>query len=160
MTKKLNFKTARYVDMKDLKFLPQATYVMLRSTDEIGDYTITVDLEDAGENSMKGAYRIGLGLPTRALLSNVAVFDTGEDAINALVAIKATYPDVRVWLDSNEIYAEIEGADVWRGLVRLMASIDPSDPDIEWNDLEEMAAGLMPPKAFVGEVVSAAAKYV
>lgn len=54
--------------------------------------------------------------------------------------LKRSHPDAGMWLSCQEILAEIEGDDVWRGAINARADFDPTDDECSWGRLASAIA--------------------
>lgn len=105
--------------------LPRATYFMLES-----HYDSMLDsIEEAPE------FAIHIGLPDRPARRYALSFGSFDRALQVLDALKQSHPNAKMWLSCQEILAEIEGDDVWRGAINARASYDPTDDECSWRKL-------------------------
>jgi hypothetical protein len=79
-----------------------ATYVYIRPTFELGDYTVTSTIDDAE------ACQLRCGLPDRP--SELLSWDYGsvEEAVEAALTVKAENPFLRVFYDGQEVRHEFD----------------------------------------------------
>jgi hypothetical protein len=117
----------------------RAPYFILEACMEYGDHTLLASIEDAED---AGEYRLHIGLPDRPDMRSALIFPDLAEAVATLKAIKCSFPNVRLWLSTLQIQAEIEGDSIWPGLVNARASMEPSDTDCPWVQLAaDFAAG-------------------
>lgn len=123
-----HFENARHVFTETVSAVASAPYITIRPTSECGDFTVTAPIGNAEEFQI----RVGRAYGPSEL---VAFFDDGEDALDCVESIKATYPRIKVWLDSHEILEELTGP-VWPALAYVM-----SGHDEDWDVVAQVAAG-------------------
>lgn len=121
-----------YADRQTVQKLGQATYISLRPTSEIGDYTVMNYIAEADD------FRVDYGRAEGPPFTLVRCEDA-KDAIEMMIAIKAAHPHLRVWYDGLETQAEIIG-DVWLGLATVLCEVYG-----EWEVVAKVAAGTLAP---------------
>lgn len=109
--------------------LPRATYFMLESYYETDDHNMLDSIEEAPE------FAIHIGLPDRPARRYALNFGSFDIALQVLDELKRSHPDAGMWLSCQDILAEIEGDDVWRGAINARASFDPTDDECSWRRL-------------------------
>lgn len=109
--------------------LAPATYFVVESYYETDDHNMLDWLEEAPE------FAIHIRLPDRPAHRYALNFDSLDGALQVLDELQRSHPDAGMWLSCQEILAEIEGDDVWRGAVNARASYDPTDIDCSWTSL-------------------------
>ncbi|MCJ2069333.1 hypothetical protein MKK75_11060 [Methylobacterium sp. J-030] len=117
--------------------LPRATYFVLQAYTEFGDHDLLASIEDAED---EGGFAIHVGLPDRPDHRYAILLRSFEAGVVALAAFRSTHPHAGLWLSTQELLAEIQGADLWRGVVEARASCDPTDTDCDWNLLAAAVA--------------------
>jgi len=123
-----HFEKARHVFTETVSAVASAPYITIRPTSECGDFTVTAPIGNAEEFQI----RVGRAYGPSEL---VAFFDDGEDALDCIELIKATYPRIKVWLDSHEILEELTGP-VWPALAYALSNYDE-----DWDLVAQVAAG-------------------
>ncbi|SEG41453.1 hypothetical protein SAMN04488144_116137 [Methylobacterium sp. 190mf] len=134
----------------------RAAYYILQAYTEFGDHDLLATIEDAEE---EGGFAIHVGLPDRPDNRYAERYDTFADAVARLEALKMERPSAGQWLSTFWQQIEIEGDDVWRGVLAAQAGLDLGDDECPWVQLSEIvaqadAAG-QPVSAFMGRVPSA-----
>ncbi|OHV18340.1 hypothetical protein BK022_00230 [Methylorubrum extorquens] len=109
--------------------LSRATYFMLESYYETDDHNMLDWLEEAPQ------FAIHIGLPDCPARRYALNFDSFDSALQVLGELKRSHPDAGMWLSCQEILAEIEGDDVWRGAINARASYDPTNDECGWTRL-------------------------
>ncbi|SDO59921.1 hypothetical protein SAMN05216360_12931 [Methylobacterium phyllostachyos] len=107
----------------------RASYFILEANYEAGEGYLLSGIEDAEDD---GGFAIHIGLPDRPDRRFAFTFDEFEDAVEALAELKHAFPAAGYWLSTLELLVEIQGADIWRGVVEARASCDPTDPTCDW----------------------------
>lgn len=131
-----------------LKEFERATYFVLESYTDSGDHIMLASIEDAED---AGGYGIHFGLPDRPDMRTMLFFEDLAGAVDALAIIKSGRPDAGLWLSTMQVLAEIEGRDVWLGVLNARASADPSDLDCPWVQLAgDYAAGRVTHQTYGG----------
>jgi hypothetical protein len=109
--------------------LRRATYFTLESYYDTDDHNMLDSIEEAPE------FAIHIGLPDRPAHRYAFNFGSFDSALQGLDELKRSHPDAGMWLSCQEILAEIEGADVWRGAINARAGFDPTDDECNWRKL-------------------------
>jgi hypothetical protein len=112
--------------------LPRATYFILEAFTDFDDRDLLATIEDAED---EGGFAVQVGTPDRPAHRYAFRCTSFVDGVTALAALKVSHPDAGMWLSTREALVEIEGADVWRGVVEARASYDPTDTECDWNSL-------------------------
>jgi len=114
--------------------LAGAPYLIVRPTDEMGDYTITVDLAEAAKCQFK------VGFHDRPPTS-LAFFNSPVRALEIVLDFKAANPGCAAWYDGNEIYAEING---WNDLLNAITQQPQFRSEAEAKKIiEDLESGLV-----------------
>ncbi|WP_407523779.1 hypothetical protein [Methylobacterium oryzisoli] len=121
-----------YANRETVQKLGQATYISLRPTCELDDYTVVSYITEAGD------FRVDYGRAEGPPFTLVRC-DDAKDAVETMIAIKAAHPNLRVWYDGLETQAEITG-DVWLGLAEVLSEVYG-----EWELVAQVAAGTLAP---------------
>lgn len=121
-----------YANRETIQKLGQGAYISLRPTSEIGDHTASDLLTDAED------FRIEYGRAEGPAFT-MAECRTAEDAIETMIAIKATYPHLRIWYNGLEAQAEIIG-DAWVGIAEIL-----QETWEEWEVVTKVASGNLAP---------------
>ncbi|MFJ7440986.1 hypothetical protein ACIQW5_25405 [Methylorubrum thiocyanatum] len=124
-----NHLNLNHLDQDQRADLPRATYFMLESYYETDEHNILDWLEEAPQ------FAIHIGLPDRPARRYALTFGSFASALQVLDELKRSHPDAGMWLSCQEILAEIEGDDVWRGTINARASFDPTDDECSWRRL-------------------------
>lgn len=148
---------AQIDDRKHEDFM-RATYFVLEANDDCS----LAPLEEAAD------YSLHIGLPDRPPHRYAINFGDLEEGLSTFEDLKKTRPDAALWLSSEEVFAPIEGANVWIGAVKARAGADPTDSTCEWNELAEAIAKaeakgspvVVIASDFVSSVVEAVAKNI
>jgi hypothetical protein len=125
------FPNARYVFTERLPDLDSARYLMLRPTSEVGDYTITSEIDD---NETVQIQVGGADKPPHL----IAKYDEVEDAMTDLIAIQARRSEIALWYDGHEVYDDL-GSDPWHGLAVVLS--DMHDEYEGWDLIYRLGNG-------------------
>jgi hypothetical protein len=117
---------ARLHESERADFL-RATYFILEANDDCS----LAPLEEAND------YSLHIGLPDRPPHRYVLEFADLEDGLLTFEDLKKSHPNAALWLSSEEMFAPIEGDNIWIGAVKARAAIDPTDTTNDWNELAE-----------------------
>lgn len=109
--------------------LQRASYFVLESYYETDDHNMLDWIEEAPD------FAIHIGLPDRPAHRYAFNFGSFDNALQGLDELKRSHPDAGMWLSCQEILAEIEGDDVWRGAINARASYDPTNDECSWTRL-------------------------
>lgn len=108
----------------------RAAYFILEANDDCS----LAPLEEASD------YSLHIGLPDRPPHRYVFEFADLEDGLLAFGDLKKSHPNAALWLSSEEMFAPIEGDNIWIGAAKARAAIDPTDTTNDWNELAEAIA--------------------
>ena len=113
------------------------SYYILEPFTEFGEHDLLATVEDAEE---KGRFAIHVGLQDRPDNRYAELYDTFVDAVARLKVLKKEHPSAGQWLSTIWQQVEIEGDDVWRGVLGAQAGLDLGDADCPWVQLSKVVA--------------------
>lgn len=117
--------------------LETATYFILQPCVDYGDHVLLASVEDAEEN---GYFAIHAGMADRPDSRMIFIEEAFSMAIDKLQFIRFVRPKAGLWFSSLEILAQIEHANVARGVVMARGSACPDDDEDEWCVLADHIA--------------------